>query len=293
MRPALWLAVSALALSSGVARAEAPADVLDNAPSKFAKVGDLRVHYKSLGDGPTAVVLVHGWCCDHTVWREQAALLNGKVRVLALDLPGYGQSDKPRTDYTMELFAKGVEAMMRDAGVEKAVLVGHSMGTPVVRQFYRLFPDKTKALVFVDGGLRPIFKDPAETERFLGMFKEETFKDTAPRMLTGMLPPDTPAALRGRIEKLANAASPPVAISSMRNMLDPKVWTEDPVKVPAQALMAKSPFWTDEYKEYAKKLVPGLDYREFDGVGHFLFMEKPKEVNAALAEFLRKLGVMK
>ena len=68
---------------------------------------------------------------------------------------------------------------------------------------------------------------------------------------------------------------------------------EDPVKVPAQALMAKSPFWTEEYKEFAKKLVPGLDYREFDGVGHFLFMEKPKEVHAALAELLKKQVVMK
>src|SRR5437763_1691461 len=146
MRPALWLALPALALALTAARGDAPADVLDQAPSKFAKVGDLRVHYKSLGEGKTAVVLVHGWCCDHTVWREQAALLNGKVRVLAMDLPGYGQSDKPKTDYTMDLFARGVEAVMRDAGVEQAVLAGHSMGTPVVRQFYRLYPAKTKAL---------------------------------------------------------------------------------------------------------------------------------------------------
>ncbi|HZY85482.1 MAG TPA: alpha/beta hydrolase, partial [Gemmataceae bacterium] len=86
---------------------------------------------------------------------------------------------------------------------------------------------------------------------------------------------------------------PKVAISSMRGMLDPKMWKDDPVKVPALALMAKSPFWTDDYKAFVKKLVPGVDYREFDGVGHFLFMEKPKEFNAALAEFLKKQGVVK
>jgi pimeloyl-ACP methyl ester carboxylesterase len=79
----------------------------------------------------------------------------------------------------------------------------------------------------------------------------------------------------------------------MRGMLDLAVWGEDQIKVPALALMAKSPMWTDEYKAYAKKLVPGLDYREFDGVDHFLFMEKPKEFNAALTEFLTKQGVMK
>ena len=88
-------------------------------------------------------------------------------------------------------------------------------------------------------------------------------------------------------------ANPQVAISSMRGMVDPKIWKEDPIKVPCQALMAKSPNWTDEYKEFAKKLVPDLDYREFDGVGHFLFMEKTKEVNEALGEFLKKQGVVK
>jgi pimeloyl-ACP methyl ester carboxylesterase len=167
------------------------------------------------------------------------------------------------------------------------------MGTPVVRQFYRLFPGKTKALVFVDGALRPFTKDPAEAEKFMSMFKEDTFKETAPRFLSGMLTPATPKAARARIERLVAGTDPKVAISSMRGMLDPKMWKDDPVKVPALALMAKSPFWTDDYKAFVKKLVPGLDYREFDGVGHFLFMERPKEFNAALAEFLKKQGVVK
>jgi pimeloyl-ACP methyl ester carboxylesterase len=193
----------------------------------------------------------------------------------------------------MDVFAKGIDAALRDAGVEHAVLVGHSMGTPVVRQFYRLFPGKTKALVFVDGALRPFTKDPAEAEKFMSMFKEDTFKETAPRFLSGMLTPATPKAARARIERLVAGTDPKVAISSMRGMLDPKMWKDDPVKVPALALMAKSPFWTDDYKAFVKKLVPGLDYREFDGVGHFLFMERPKEFNAALAEFLKKQGVVK
>ncbi len=282
--------VLALALPPAFAAARDP---LDDAPSRFAKSGDGKVHYKSLGEGRTAVVFVHGWCCDHTVWREQAAALAGKGRLLFVDLPGYGKSDKPRIDYTMDLFAKGVDAVLRDAGVEQAVLVGHSMGTPVVRQFYRLFPDKTKALVFVDGSLRPFIKDPAEGEKFVNQFKEDTFKETVPNILARMMRPDTPAGAREQVEKLVAAAEPRVAISSLRGMLDAKVWKDDPIKVPAQALMAKLPQWTEDYKAFAKKLAPGLDYREFDGVGHFLFMEKPKEFNEALVAFLRKQGTVK
>jgi len=251
------------------------------------------VHYKSLGEGKTAVVFVHGWCCDHSVWNAQAAELDGKTRMLFVDLPGYGQSDKPKLDYTPEVFAKGVNAVLEDAGVDKAVLVGHSMGTPIVRQFYRLYPEKTKALVFVDGGLRPFSDDPAVIKKVADMFNEETFKETAKGFLGAMFPPDSPPELRKRVEKLVADVNPQVAISSMHQMLDEKWWKDDPVKVPSQALMAKSPFWTEDYKKFVKKLVPELDYREFDGVGHFLFMEKPKEVNAALIEFLKKQEVVK
>ena len=293
MRPSLWLVLPILAVFSSAARAEGPADVLDKAPSKFAKSGELKVHYKQLGQGKTAVVFIHGWCCDHSVWREQAAALDGKVPMLFIDLLGYGKSDKPKIDYTMDVFAKGIDAVLQDAGAEQGILTGHSMGTPVVRQFYRLFPNKTKALVLVDGGLRPFTKDRAEAEKFMAMFKEETFKETAPKFLTAMLPPNTPATVRERIEELVSNTSPQVAISSMRGMLEEKVWKEDQIKVPAQALMAKAQWWNDDYKKFVKELVPDLDYREFDNVGHFLFMEKPKEFNEALADFLKKQGVLK
>jgi pimeloyl-ACP methyl ester carboxylesterase len=293
MRPVFTLAILIPILALTTTHAASPADVLDKAPSKFAKSGDLKVRYKSLGEGKAAVVFIHGWCCDHTVWRDQATAFDGKVRMLFVDLPGYGMSDKPKIDYTMDVFAKGVEAVLRDAGVESAVLVGHSMGTPIVRQCYRLFPDKIKALVFVDGALRPFIRDPAQIKQFESMFKEETFKETAPKFIARMLPPDTPAELRERIEKLVANANPQVAVSSMHAMMDQKIWTDDPIKAPAQALMAKTPNWTEDYKAYAKKLVPDLDYREFDGVGHFLFMEKPKPFNDALAEFLKKQGMMK
>src|SRR5262249_15681904 len=211
-------------------------------PFRSAKSGDLKAHSKSLGEGTTAVVFIHGWCCDHSVWRAQAAGLNGKVRMLFVDLPGYGKSDKPKTDYTMDLFAKGIDAVLQDAGVEHAILAGHSMGTPVVRHYDRLYPGKTKALVFVDGFLRPFTKDPAAAEKFLSQFKEETFKDAGPRMSDGMLTPATPAAAGEQIKRIVNDAEPRVAISSIRGMFDLKQWKDDPVKVPAQMLMAKGPF---------------------------------------------------
>jgi pimeloyl-ACP methyl ester carboxylesterase len=81
------------------------------------------------------------------IWNAQAAAFDGKVRSIFVDLPGSGQSDKPNVSYSMEYFAGALDAVVRDAGVDRVVLVGHSMGTPVIRQFYRTNPSKVAGRV--------------------------------------------------------------------------------------------------------------------------------------------------
>jgi pimeloyl-ACP methyl ester carboxylesterase len=285
--PALLLPLLALTV-----RADAPADVLAKAPSRFASSDGARVHYKSLGDGKTALVLVHGWSCDHTFWRDQAAAFAGKVRVIALDLPGHGQSDRPEVVYSIDRFARAVDAVLADAGVESAVLAGHSMGTPVVRQFYRLHPKKVQGLVVVDGALRSFFTDLEQADKFVSRFAGPDFKEKVGEFVDGMFKPDTPAELRERVKTRMQAATPHVAASAMKGMADPAIWKDDKIEVPVLAILARAPHWTPEYKEYVQKLAPDLDYREMEGVGHFLHMEKPGEVNALLAGFLKKVGVL-
>src|ERR1039458_10340598 len=79
-----------------------------------------RVHYESYGKGQEAVVFIHGWPCDLTFWRGQAPVYE-KHRALLVDLPGHGQSEKPDVAYTQERFARAIDAVMRDAGVTRAV----------------------------------------------------------------------------------------------------------------------------------------------------------------------------
>src|SRR5437667_11184787 len=131
-----------------------------NGESHFTTLDGARIHYVNYGKGSEALVLIHGWTCNLDNWRDQFPDFAKRNRVIALDLPGHGQSDKPQITYSMDLFARAVDAVMRDAKVKRAVLVGHSMGTAVARQFYRKYPQKTLAIVMVDGPLRP-FGDKA------------------------------------------------------------------------------------------------------------------------------------
>src|SRR5437867_10333838 len=130
--------VASYGCASGTRAPEAAAS-LETAPSRFATLDGNRIHYKSVGSGREALVLVHGWSGDLKAWRFQVPELARRARVIVLDLPGHGQSDKPQIAYSMDLFARSIEAVLRDAGVDRAVLVGHIMGTPIIRQFYRLY----------------------------------------------------------------------------------------------------------------------------------------------------------
>ncbi len=114
--------------------------------SHFATLDGVRIHYTNYGAGEKALLLVHGWSSDETVWKKQAPELAKTMRVITVDLPGHGQSDQPEIDYTMDYYARALDAVLRDAGVKKAVLAGHSNGTPVVRQFYRRYPAGSERL---------------------------------------------------------------------------------------------------------------------------------------------------
>jgi pimeloyl-ACP methyl ester carboxylesterase len=291
-RKVLVLAAALLmSLPAAATGPDKPKDPLADAPSRFAKLDKLRVHYKSLGTGKTALVLVHGWCCDMSFWSEQVPALAGKVRIVLIDLPGHGKSDRPKIDYTMDLFARAVDAVLQDAGVEEAVLAGHSMGTPVVSQFYRLFPKKTRALVAVDGSFRRIKIDQAMLDKIVEQFSGPDFKEKAGKFVEGMLGPKTPAQVRERVKTAMSNAEQHVALSAMKGMFSPAIWKEDRIEVPVLAIMAKGRVWNDEYKAALRKMIPKLDYRELDGVGHFLMLERPAEVNGILIGFLKKQGL--
>jgi pimeloyl-ACP methyl ester carboxylesterase len=275
------------------ARAQPPASPLDAAPSRFATLDGSKVHYKSLGDGPAALVLVHGWSCDLTFWRAQVPAFAGKARLVLIDLPGHGKSDRPEVNYTMDLFARAVAAVLKDAGVERAVLAGHSMGTPVVRQVYRLHPQKVLGLVAVDGALRRFAVEPAQLDQFLAPFQEPHFAEGVGKFVDAMFTPQTPAEIRTSVKETMQKATPRVALSAMRGMFDPAVWAEDKIDVPVQLILARSPFWEGDYREYVKRLAPKAEFHVVEGAGHFLMLEKPEAVNGLLAGFLRTAGVLK
>lgn len=267
-------------------------DPFAGVPSRLATLDGVRIHYKSLGDGETAVIFIHGWTCDLTFWRTQVEDLVGKGRLLFVDLPGHGRSDKPERAYTLDYFAQAVEAVRKDAGVKDLALVGHSMGTPVVRQYYRAHPHRTRALVAVDGSLEQFVKT-SEIDEYVAQFTGADYLDNLGKAVDGMFARNTPDDVRAAIKNAMLSTPHHVVVSALQGLLDPAIWKEDQVSVPLLAVSARLPWWPADYEAFVHKLAPQVEYHVLDDAGHFLMLDRPGDFNALLTAFLVRQEILK
>ncbi len=260
--------------------------------SRYATLDGARVHYVNYGKGSEALILIHGWTMNEDNWRDQFTDLAKRNRVIAIDLPGHGKSDKPQVTYSMDFFASAVDAVMRDAKVKRAVLVGHSMGTPIARQFYRKYADKTLGIVIADGPLLP-FGEKAMMEAMTASLRGPNYKDAMGQMFASMFGPKLTAESKELIQASRLNTPQYVLVSAWESMADPSIWGEDKVNVPVLAIMAKNPFFGLDLEQRYRVVAPNLDFRLWDGVGHFVMMERPKEFNEAVLAFLDKNTLLK
>jgi pimeloyl-ACP methyl ester carboxylesterase len=103
------------------------------------------------GEGP-ALLAIHGIGHDHRTWLPSLPALAKNFTVIAPDLLGHGSSDKPRADYSMGGFANGIRDLLTVLGINRATVMGHSLGGGVAMQFAYQFPERTERVVLVASG---------------------------------------------------------------------------------------------------------------------------------------------
>jgi pimeloyl-ACP methyl ester carboxylesterase len=123
-------------------------------PTFDAHEVDLHGHhavYREIGSGPD-LVLIHGMVNSSRHWEAVAGRLAGSYRVIAPDLIGHGDSATPRGDYSLGAHAASIRDLLATIGVERATIVGHSLGGGVAMQFFYQFPQHTERLALISSG---------------------------------------------------------------------------------------------------------------------------------------------
>ncbi len=149
MRSARWLllplcicGMGCLTFHTGAMKGEPPA-------ATWITVEGTRVRYLDVGEGPP-VVLLHGFASSIENWVTVIPVLQKSHRVLAIDLKGFGWTDRPVGDYSPAAQASLLRAVMKERGIDKAAIVAHSWGSSVALAFALAYPEATERLALYD-----------------------------------------------------------------------------------------------------------------------------------------------
>lgn len=262
------------------------------------KAGDGRFGYEAAGDpARTPLVFLHGIGGAARAWRGQITAFGDRCRAIAWDMPGYGGS-APLESVSIATLADALQDFLREIGVEKPVLVGHSIGGMIVQQWLTKYPREAAAVVLAQtspafGKAEGDWQTQFIEARLGPLDRGATMKSLAPALVSELVGDDPDVggmelardcmasvpeasyrammlALLGFDQRkaLANISIPTLVLSGSKDRNAP---------APMMAKMAT--------------YIPSSRYVELEGAGHLVNLERPKAFDAALDQFLNTVEV--
>ncbi len=262
-----------------------------------ARVNNVSLYYEAAGTGH-ALVLIHGHTLSLRMWDSQVPALVRDHRVIRYDLRGHGRSESPPTGYGYPIYAEDLAALLNYIGVERAGLVGLSMGGAIAIEFALRYPARVDSLVLASAVLEG-YPFSEGWNRFWGPFAQ-VMRTEGPRTAIEGLWLDHPMFAQLRRSPAKFSAFRDIALTYEGGEYLAKEPT--PLKRPwrqaerlgeiqAPALVVAGELDVPDLLGVADLLaarIPGAEKRMIPGVGHMVNLERPGTFNAILREFLGK-----
>ena len=264
-----------------------------------------RLRYRIAGSGPL-LLLVHGIAGRSATWEDVAPALGRRFTLLAPDLPGHGESSKPRGDYSLGAYANALRDLLGALGFERGSVIGHSLGGGIAMQFAYQFPERCERLVLVSSGglgrevhalLRSATLPGAEVVLPL-LCNEGTRRsvDEVTRWIgwLGLRPgPDLEELWRG-FASLGEAGARRAFLATVRSVVDAGGQRVDATnrlylaqEVPTLIVWGeRDPLIPVRHAQAAHRRIPGSRLVVFPGAGHFPHRSDPGRFADVLLDFL-------
>jgi pimeloyl-ACP methyl ester carboxylesterase len=261
----------------------------------LASCGAAPLAYDDAGDG-VATLFIHGFPHDRTLWAPQTSALTHRARCLALDLPGFGAS--PFSGAAgMDDYADDVVCVLDGAGVDRAVVVGLSMGGYVAFALWRRHPARVRALVLAstragaDGD-----EVRARRQALIATARREGSGAVADSQIVGALARrtrETHPELVASVRAMQAGASVPGIVGALEAMLARPDSTPDlpGITVPTLVIAgADDAIIRPAEARAMHEAIPGSRFELLDGAGHLCNVERPAAFNLVLGEFLASVA---
>ena len=257
---------------------------------KYAEFKKIKVRYSDTGKG-RVIVLLHGFLCSHEIWDGFIKTLSKKFRVIAIDLPGHGETPSIGYYHSMELLAQSVKAVLDKAGVRRYVIAGHSMGGYTAMAFAELYPENVSGLcLFNSTSYADSEEKKKDRERVIRLVKKE-HRHYVAEVISSLFAPENLVRLKKKVDKvkrIAEKISKQSIINSLEGMKERK--SRDLIlkfaEYPVLFIIGKKDTIINYETMYSQM---GLCKFPFvlllDNVAHMGFYEAPKETVNELQAF--------
>jgi 3-oxoadipate enol-lactonase len=268
-----------------------PAKLADVIPSNemfqrhVVDLGGLRLSVLEAGTGDP-IIFVHGVVTTSNIFPKYVAAYSPAFRGIAVDLRGYGDSDKPATGFTIDQFSRDLIKLADALRIDKAVWVGVSMGGMILQRLALDHPERVRALVLVsttDGAM--ILDDDIPT---IGAPRD--YKEVSKTMIVESFPQDTPSKTYQPLLDRIGTWNATVIREALTSMSGFNVHGElSRINAPTLIMVgAKDGVATPTIAKGIQAQIPGAQLVEFD-TGHFMMAEDPEKFRAVLGDFLKQL----
>jgi pimeloyl-ACP methyl ester carboxylesterase len=264
-----------------------------------------RIAYRAAGKG-RVLLLVHGMAGSSATWKHVMPALSRRFTVIAPDLLGHGQSDKPRGEYSLGAHTDTLRDLLDALGHKRATVVGQSLGGGIAMQLAYQFPERCERLVLVNSGglgqevnliLRALTAPGAEY--VFPLVCSPRLRDVASLVgawLGRVGVRSTPAGeeIWRSYASLADADTRQAFFRGLRDVIDLSGQAVSALKRLSRAAQlptlimwgAQDPFIPVSHAIAAHHAIPGSRLEIFDGVGHYPHCEAPERFVAALVDFI-------
>ncbi len=255
---------------------------------KRVEITPVDLYFEEYGSG-IPLIFLHGFPFDHSIWEPLIPLLAGEARLILPDLRGFGKSPVPQGVYSMRLLAEDIFQLVNRLQIDKAILVGHSMGGYVSLAFAHAYPGRLAGL-----GLIATQAAADTPERRQARYKtaEAVTHKGAHVVASDMVNRLTPKTeLREAINALILSAHPAGIVGALKGMAERPDMTGilADIHVPAITLVGTSDqFLSYENAQTMAQLLPLGWLEEVQGGGHMLMMEEPQIVADVLRLVIQK-----
>jgi len=255
----------------------------------------VEISYTSCGNKDTTLLFVHGWCINKEYWEPQLKHFCDRYRVVAIDLPGFGQSGKNRSNWNFDEYAADIKAVIDQLQLKNVILIGHSMSGDIVLNVGNKYPSAIIGLVGIDNlhepGSVPDEPQRKQTDTFF-MKLSAHFDSTISGSMKGFLfQPSTDSSIVKRVMNDVFTSDSIVATAVLRSLVTISRNEQQLMRqLPHKLYLVNSdvlPVKLDSLKKYCKY---GCEVVTVHGTGHYPMIEKPAEFNTALERVLSRIS---